>query len=296
MDGFGLILLLCFTFGAIIGSFLGVCVYRIPMGKYEPVREDLPLCAAPVSLISPRRSFCPRCMHQLQWYHTVPVLSWIALRGRCAFCQAPIPFRYCTIELLTGVFAVLCYLRFGITPTTVAAFVVVCALIVITYIDLDYMIIPNVITYPGTLLGLALAIASSYVPIPGYIPLERPFSASLLESAIGVAVGAGSLLAIWWFYLVVRKREGLGLGDIKLLAMLGALFGYHCSILTIFLGSVFGSIVGLSMIALKRHSFANYISFGPYLVAAAIIYIFDFADLFYHLQNPAHATLWRAFQ
>jgi leader peptidase (prepilin peptidase)/N-methyltransferase len=292
----GLILALCFAFGGILGSFLGVCVYRIPMGRYEPVRKDLPISTIPVSLISPRRSFCPRCTHQLRWYHTVPIISWIALRGRCAFCQAPIPLRYCTIELLTGLFATLCYLRFGLTPTACVAFVVVCALIVITYIDLDYMIIPNVITYPGTFTGLMLGLASSYLPLSGYLPLDRPFSTSFLESALGVLSGAGTLLAIWWFYLVVRKREGLGLGDVKLLAMLGALFGYQCSIFTIFLGSVFGSVVGLSMIALKRHSFSNYLSFGPYLVAAAIVYIFNFADLIAHLRNPAYATIWRAFQ
>jgi leader peptidase (prepilin peptidase)/N-methyltransferase len=172
----------------------------------------------------------------------------------------------------------------------------VCALIVITYIDLDYMIIPNVITYPGTCAGLILGLATSYLPAPGYLPLDRPFSTSLIESALGVLSGAGTLLAIWWFYLVVRKREGLGLGDVKLLAMLGALFGYQCSIFVIFIGSVLGSIVGLSMIALKRHSFSNYLSFGPYLVAAAILYIFNFSDLIAHLRNPAYATIWHAFQ
>jgi leader peptidase (prepilin peptidase)/N-methyltransferase len=292
----GVILALCFAFGAIVGSFLGVCIYRIPMGKYEPVREDLPISTMPVSLVSPRRSFCPRCMHQLRWHHTVPILSWLFLRGRCAFCQAPIPLRYCTIELLTGLFAAFCFLRFGLTLTGCAAFVVVCALIVITYIDLDYMIIPNVITYPGTIIGLMLGLASSYIPPPGYLPLERPFSSSIIESVIGIASGSGILLAIWWFYLVVRKREGLGLGDVKLLAMVGALFGYQCSIFTIFIGSVFGSIIGLGMIALKRHSFSNYLSFGPYLVAAVLVYIFNFGDLIHHLRDPSYSTIWRAFQ
>jgi len=292
----GAILALCFAFGAIVGSFLGVCVYRIPMGKYEPVRDNLPISTAPISLVSPRRSFCPHCMQQLHWYHTIPILSWIVLRGRCAFCQAAIPLRYCSIELLTGLFATFCYLRFGLTPTAGVAFIVVCALVVITYIDLDYMIIPNVITYPGTLVGLALGAASSYAPLSGYLPLERPFTTSLGESMLGILCGAGTLLAIWWFYLVVRKREGLGLGDVKLLAMLGALFGYQCSIFTIFIGSVLGSVVGLSMIALRRHSFSNYLSFGPYLVAATILYIFNFADLLNHLRNPLETTIWRALQ
>ena len=283
---------LCFTIGAIIGSFLGVCVYRIPMGKYEPVREDLPLASCPVSILSPRRSFCPRCMNQLCWYHTIPIFSWIALRGRCAFCQAPISLRYCTIELITGLFAVLCFLRFGSSPTAIAAFVVVSALIVITYIDLDYMIIPNVITYPGTLLGICLGLLSSYALIPGLLPLEHPFTSSLADSIIGITAGAGFLLAVWWLYLVVRKREGLGLGDIKLLAMLGALFGYRCALMTIFLGSVFGSIIGISLIVCKRHSFSNYLSFGPYLVVAALIHIFNLSDLVRYLLDPSFPSIW----
>lgn len=288
--------LLCFIFGAIIGSFLGVCIFRIPMGKYEPVRDTIPLVQTPLSVLSPRRSFCPHCLHQLRWYHVIPVISWLLLKGRCGFCRTRIPFRYCVIELVTATFATLCYLRFGPTPTAAAAFITVCALIVITYIDIDYMIIPNLITYPATCMGLVLGIASSYLPANAIVPLEYPFVTSLGESLLGILFGAGTLFAIWWFYLVVRKREGLGLGDVKLLAFLGACFGYECSIITIFLGSILGSVLGLLLIVFKRHSFSNYLSFGPYLVVAAIMYIFDFANLVHHLRDSGYETVWRVFQ
>jgi leader peptidase (prepilin peptidase)/N-methyltransferase len=286
---------LCFIFGAIVGSFLGVCAFRVPMGKYEPAREDLPIITTPLSITSPRRSFCPRCSHQLKWHHTIPIVSWIALRGRCAFCHASIPARYCAIEIITGIFAALCYLRFGVTPTAVCAFALVSALIVITFIDLDYMIIPNVITYPGTFIGLALAAMSSYAPIPGVLPLREPFVGSIAESLFGILSGAGTLLFVWWFYLVVRKREGLGLGDIKLLAMIGALLGPQCALITIFLGSVLGSVVGITLILFRRHSFANYLPFGPYLVIAALICLFNFSDLLHHLRDPSYQTMWVAF-
>jgi leader peptidase (prepilin peptidase)/N-methyltransferase len=266
------------------------------MGKYEPVREDALQLDIPLSPLSPKRSFCPHCMQKLKWFHMVPLLSWFALKGRCAFCRASIPFRYCSIEFATAIFAVMCYLRFGQTPAALVVFIVVCALIVITYIDIDYMIIPDVITYPGTALGLIIGAATSYLPRNQIVPLGEPFVSSLSDSLWGIFFGAGTLLLIWWVYLVVRKREGLGLGDVKLLAFLGALFGYECSIITLFIGSVLGSVIGLSLIVLGKHKFANYLSFGPYLVAAGIIYIFNFANLFVYLTNPAQETIWRALQ
>jgi len=288
--------ILCFIFGSIIGSFLSVCAYRIPVGTYEPVREGIPVPSQPVSIASPARSFCPHCGNQLRWYYTIPIVSWFALRGSCAFCQARIPFRYCALEIATGLIALLCFLRFGISPTALAAFIVVCALVVVTIIDIDYMIIPNVITYPGTAIGIVLALMSSYSLLPGILPLEHPFVSSLTEALFGIAFGAGLLYCVWWFYYVVRKREGLGLGDVKLLAMIGALFGPQCSLFTIFIGSVLGSIVGVAMMIAKRHSLSSYLSFGPYLVVAAVVYIFDFANLLEHLRSPSIPTIWRVFQ
>ena len=283
-------------FGACTGSFLGLCAYRLPMGRYEPVREGIPTTDTPLSVSRPARSFCPVCKHQLHFLHIIPILSWLALRGRCAYCKTRVPARYTVIEILSGVFATLSYLRFGLTPTALAIFVVVSALILIAVIDLDYMIIPNVINYPGAALGILIGVLSSFAPLDGIIPLDRPFVQSWLESLLGIIFGAGPLYLVWWLYLVIRQREGLGLGDIKLLIAIGALFGYECALLTIFLGSVLGSVVGVILILVKRMGFSTAIPFGPYLVTGTLVYLYDFADVITFLSGASASTIWRAFQ
>jgi leader peptidase (prepilin peptidase)/N-methyltransferase len=285
----------CFMFGISTGSFLGLCAYRIPMGKYEPVREDIPLTEGRLSIVHPARSFCPKCKRQLSWLHVVPLFSWIFLRGRCGFCRERIPFRYFLIELVSGLLCTTCYLRFGLTPTAAAAFLVVSCLILITVIDIDYMIIPDIITFPGVAVGIALGLTSSFIPLPGVLPLEAPFVSSWRDSLLGILCGGGLLYAVWWLYLIVRKREGLGLGDIKLLAALGALFGPECAIMTIFIGSVFGSVFGVTMLLLKKMGASQYLSFGPYLVAGALLYIFDFGDLLAFVRETKATTIWMAF-
>ncbi len=283
-------------FGACTGSFLGLCAYRLPMGKYEPVRQGIPVTDTPLSITKPTRSFCPICKHQLHFLHIIPILSWLVLGGRCGYCKTRVPARYTVIEILSGLFATLSYLRFGLTPTALAIFIVVSALILITFIDLDYMIIPDVINYPGALLGLIIGVLSSTTTLGGILPLDRPFVHSWLESALGVLFGAGPLYLIWWLYLVVRKREGLGLGDIKLMIALGALFGYECALITIFVGSVLGSALGLLLILMNRMGFSTAIPFGPYLVTGALLYLYNFADLVMFLNGSNASTIWRVFQ
>jgi len=287
--------ILCFMLGASTGSFLGLCAYRIPMGVYEPTREGIPQTAGPLSITTPVRSFCPVCKHQLSWLHIVPLFSWLLLRGKCGFCKTNIPLRYFIIELITATLCALCYLRFGLSLTALCAFIVISALILITYIDLDYMIIPDIVTYPGVALGLLIGAASSYFPLNGLLPLDKPFVQSLYESALGIICGAGFPYLVWWFYIIVRKREGLGLGDIKLLAALGAIFGYECALITIFIASVIGSLVGLGMVLRRKMGFASYLSFGPYLVIAALVYIFDFGNLILFVRGYAPTTSWRMF-
>lgn len=284
-----------FILGAIIGSFLSVCVYRIPMGKYEPTREGIRELDHPVSIISPARSFCPNCEQQIAWYNNIPIVSWLTLRGRCASCDASIPFRYLLIELLTAFLSVCCYLRFGFGLTAFVALIVVSALVVITFIDIDYMIIPDLITYPGIALGLLLGALSSLLNGSGILPLQLPFAQNFTDSFAGVAVGAGILYLVWWLYLVIRRREGLGLGDIKLLGMLGAIFGYECALATIFVGSVLGSVFGLLLILAGKHRYSMHLSFGPYLVVAFILFLFNFLNLINYLRGVTSGTIWRAF-
>jgi leader peptidase (prepilin peptidase)/N-methyltransferase len=288
--------ILCFVFGAIVGSFLGVCVYRIPMARYEPVREGIRELAAPVSIFRPARSFCPQCERQLVWYHNVPVVSYLLLRGRCAYCAAAIPFRYLLIELLTGALCTATYLRFGLTPTAYAGFALVCALIVIAFIDLDYMIIPDIITLPGTILGLALAATNQYYSAQSRVLFHAPFALNLHESVLGLLCGPVLLLAVWALYWLIRRREGLGLGDIKLLAGLGAACGPECAWFTILVGSILGSLFGFAGILFKRTSFTSYIPFGPYLVVAALAYVFKPHALLMYLFTHEGPSPWRVLQ
>lgn len=285
--------ILCFIFGSIVGSFLGVCVYRIPMARYEPAREGIRELAAPVTIWRPARSFCPHCERQLAWWHNIPLLSFCILRGKCAFCGTRIPLRYLLIEVLAGTLATACYLSFGLTLTGALAFLLSSALLVIVYIDIDYMIIPDLITYPGTALGLLVAAANQYLSPPGQLIFWPPFSTSLYESGLGLLFGPGVLLLVWGAYYLVRRREGLGLGDIKLLALLGALCGPECAWFTIFAGSVFGAVFGLVAIAFRKRSFTTYIPFGPYLAIAALLYLFKANQLALFLINGEGVAPWR---
>ena len=281
--------LLYFLFGSIIGSFLGVCAYRIPMGKYEPIHEGVKELNRTLSIITPARSFCPKCEQTLTWWQTIPLVSWLLLRGRCGHCGERIPFRYFFIELLTGVLCALTFLRFGPTATGAVAFGFICLCVIITFIDLDYMIIPDVITYPATAVGIGIGVMNRYAPTE---ILRYPFVSSPLESLYGLLMGPGLLLAVWWIYFKIRKREGLGLGDVKFLAVVGATFGMESAWFTIFLGSVVGSVVAIVALIARRQSFASYFPFGPYLVIAAIGYIFDLHLLIAHLLNPTTPLTW----
>jgi leader peptidase (prepilin peptidase) / N-methyltransferase len=266
--------LLVALFGIIIGSFLNVCIYRIPRGQdytysdeeWERLKGIIP---TPPSFFTPTRSHCPNCNNQLLWWHNIPVLSWLFLQAKCYFCKEKISAIYPFIELLTGVAAIGSYLFFGVTISALIVFIFLCSLIVITFIDLKYMIIPDVISIPGTLLGIALSTLTQFG-----ITLQFPLVSSLTESLIGVLCGAGILYVVAASYKYIKGIDGLGLGDVKLLGVVGALFGITGSFWTIFLGSIFGLCYAVVRTICMRVSIREPFPFGPFLALGTVVYIF----------------------
>jgi len=283
----------CVVLGLVIGSFLTVCIYRIPYGREkgppgwdeEPVeaeQEVLPVdpledqatpsgesspCA--MSIIRPGRSICPLCRSRLLWWHNIPFFSYLILRGRCWFCRERISIRYPLVELLTAVLCTLCYLTFGFSWTALLVFVFACALVVISFIDIDYYIIPDVISLPGTLLGLLIGVLNHFSGI-----FSWPVVATWQGSLCGALFGGGVLFIISEVYLRLRKRVGLGLGDVKLLAMVGAFFGVPAAFYGMFVGSLMGSIFGIVFIVLFRKKLTYQLPFGPYLALGTLLYLF----------------------
>jgi len=265
---------LTLLFGLLIGSFLSVCIYRIPRGAgYEDLHETLEPHKneneKPLHINSPKRSFCPVCLAQLSWFENIPLISWVLQRGKCRHCKTPISARYPTVELMSGGFAILSLNQFGFTPTALLVYVFCAALIVVSFIDYDFYIIPDSISLGGTGLGVLVALVNWK-----YSFFEWPITPNLLDGILGIISGAGFLLVVAELYFYLRKIEGLGLGDVKLLAMTGALFGPKCALYTIFLGAFIGTIVGITMILLTQRTIKHYLPFGPFLALGTIIYIF----------------------
>ena len=238
------LLIFSFLFGAVAGSFLNVCIYRIPQGisiAYPPSR-------------------CPGCGASIPFYLNIPVIGYLVIRGRCASCKVSISPLYPAVEVLTGLFAVALFLRFGVSAELFAYFAFISALIVISFIDLEHQIIPDVISLPFIPLGFA---ASFFLASPG-----------VAGSALGVLLGGGVLLAIAAGYHLVTGSEGMGGGDIKLLAMIGAFTGWRGVIITLLLGSFIGALIGLAVIAAKGKGSRYKIPFGPFLAGGAAVHIF----------------------
>lgn len=238
------LLVVSFILGAIIGSFLNVCIYRIPAG---------------LSIVTPR-SHCPHCNTSIRWYHNIPIMSWLLLKGRCAYCGSEVPIRYFLVEALTGGLFALFFFRFAIHPVTPVVLLLIAALVVITFIDLDHQIIPDVISLPGIPVGF---LCSFFVPW-----------VSWQESLSGIVLGGGSLLVIALGYELLTRKEGMGFGDVKLLAMLGAFLGWTAIFPIIFIGSLLGTLVGVPLMLLKKADGKLAVPFGPFLSAGALIHIF----------------------
>jgi len=226
------------AFGAIAGSFLNVCVYRLPTGK---------------SVVWPA-SGCPHCRRLLVWYENIPVLSYLVLGGRCRTCRAPIGVRYPTVEALTAVMFALAWWEYGPGSLLAARLIFGCALIVLFAIDLEHRLLPNAITLPGIVVGFVF----SFFAEPGW-----------RASIIGILVGGGVLYGVAEAYYRIRHEEGLGMGDVKMLAMVGAFIGWKLTLLTLMMASLSGTVVGVILIATRKGSMKYALPFGTFLALGA---------------------------
>lgn len=238
-----------FAFGAIWGSFANVVIYRWPRNE---------------SVVRPR-SHCGKCGKPIPWFLNIPIISWFVLRGRCFYCKEKFSFRYPLVELLMGAAFALVFYFYGWSWFTLEALVFVFGLITASFIDFDHYLLPDVFTLSGIVLGL----------LGAAINPEREF----LPSLYGVLLGGGFLWAIAYFYFVLRKEEGMGGGDIKLLAWIGAVLGWKAIPFVIISSSLIGTVFGLALAARQAKGLKTVIPFGPYLSLGALIYLFGGSGL-----------------
>lgn len=227
-------------FGLITGSFLNVVIYRLPRGK---------------SVVWPA-SACGGCGRELRWFENIPIVSWVVLGAKCARCKAPISVQYPLVEATTAVLFVLVTWLTPAGPLLAARLIFVCGLVVLFGIDLEHQILPNSITLPGVVAGLIFSLAGP----PG-----------LRDSVIGVLLGGGVLYAIAAGYYLWRREEGLGMGDVKMLAMIGAFLGWQAVLLTLVLASLSGAVIGVAMMALQRGTMKYALPFGTFLALGALV-------------------------
>ncbi|VAW38567.1 Leader peptidase (Prepilin peptidase) / N-methyltransferase [hydrothermal vent metagenome] len=244
-----------FVIGACIGSFLNVCIYRIPAG---------------LSVVRPG-SRCPGCGSPVRGYDNIPVFSYFILGGKCRSCKAAFSVRYAMVELFVALLGVALYLRFAFAPEFFAYAAFTAALVTVAFIDLDHKIIPNVISLPGIVAGFAVACLFGFVLSAGAADVLYP---SVIDSAIGLVLGGGFLFLISFGYYMLTGRDGLGFGDVKLLAMIGAFVGWKGVLFTIFTGSVAGAVVGVFIVLFSGKSAKYAVPFGPFLSLGALLYIF----------------------
>jgi leader peptidase (prepilin peptidase)/N-methyltransferase len=226
--------------GAIIGSFLNVCIHRLP-------RET--------SVIWPA-SACPSCGRHLAWFENVPIISYLALAGRCRTCRRPISVRYPIVEAVTAAMFAAAWWYYGPTPLLASRLILGCALIVLFAVDLEHHLLPNAITLPGIVVGFAC----SFVTEPGWV-----------ASLMGILVGGGLLWVTAEAYYRIRREEGLGMGDVKMLAMVGAFLGWQLTFMTLMLASFAGSAIGGLLILAQRGGMKTALPFGTFLAVGAAL-------------------------
>ena len=252
--------------GLCVGSFLNVVIHRLPKmmeqdwhAQCADLRGETPSTATALTLARPR-SRCPACGHQITALENIPIISYLLLRGRCSSCGTSISLRYPVVEAVTGLLSAYAVWHFGPTLQGAGALLLIWALIALTGIDFDTQLLPDSITLPLLWLGLAFNLAGTYV--------------DLFSAVIGAMVGYLTLWSVFWLFKLATGKEGMGFGDFKLLAALGAWLGWQMLPAIILLSSIVGAVVGISLIVATRHGRNTPIPFGPYLAAAGIIALF----------------------
>jgi leader peptidase (prepilin peptidase) / N-methyltransferase len=262
---------LAFVFGSLIGSFLNVVIYRLPVMMERSWNDEIeahqhaddpnwePSKRERFNLIVPR-SRCGQCGHMITALENIPMISWLALRGKCSACKTPISARYPLVELVTGLLFAACIWKFGATGTALAAMVFCAALVALTGIDLDTQLLPDQLTLPLLWLGLLLNIGSMFARLP--------------DAVVGAAAGYLILWSVYWLFKLITGREGMGYGDFKLLGALGAWFGWQTLPMMLLVSSVVGAVIGIALIVFQGKDRRTAIAFGPYLALSGLIMMF----------------------
>ena len=258
--------------GLFVGSFLNVVIHRLPkmmelgwQAQAAELRgEAITEPAVRFNLATPR-SRCPHCGHQITAVENIPVVSFLVLRGRCRHCKAPIGVRYPIVEILTGVLSAFAAWRFGYSMALLGALGFLWAMVALTFIDLDTQLLPDNLTLPLLWLGLLFNLPGTFT--------------ELSSAVVGAVAGYLTLWSVYWLFKLVTGKEGMGYGDFKLLAAIGAWLGWQMLPLTILLSSAVGALVGISLIVFARHERNVPIPFGPYLAAAGVLALFFGEDL-----------------
>jgi len=262
---------LVFIFSLLVGSFLNVVIHRLPRmmeaewhAQCAELRGEALAAAAPFNLAVPR-SACPQCGHQITALENIPLLSWLWLRGRCSSCRTPISARYPLVELLTALLSAAAAWKWGVSVQTAGALLLIWTLVALAFIDLDTTLLPDSLTLPLLWLGLLFNLGGHFASLP--------------EAVVGAMAGYLVLWSVYWLFKLATGKEGMGYGDFKLLAAIGAWLGWQMLPVTLLLSSVVGALAGIAMIVLVKHDRRVPIPFGPYLAGGGLVALFYGADL-----------------
>ncbi|HQS99231.1 MAG: prepilin peptidase [Hydrogenophilales bacterium 16-64-46] len=262
---------LVFLLGLLVGSFLNVVVHRLPkmmeaewQAQCAELRGEALAEAGPYNLATPR-SACPACGHMITARENIPILSWLLLRGRCSACGTAISARYPLVELLTGLLSAGVAWKWGVSLETLGALMLVWALIALAFIDLDTTLLPDSLTLPLIWLGLLFNLHGHFADLP--------------SAVIGAVAGYLVLWSVYWLFKLATGKDGMGFGDFKLLAAIGAWLGWQMLPVTLLLSSVVGAAIGIAMVVFVKHDRRVPIPFGPYLAGGGLVALFFGADL-----------------